>query len=105
MNLTGRRIECAHGLGRPCSGLPGYRLDPVPAGAFHIRLVARYCVGDVAGERGNRAASIEAWNRRDWITMSSLYRSDAVIDWSRARGPLKGVYRGEREREAFVDQW
>src|SRR6185295_1365781 len=32
----------------------------------------------------------EAWNR-----------PEAEIDWSRSRGPLKGVYRGDREREAF----
>jgi ketosteroid isomerase-like protein len=49
--------------------------------------------------------SIEAWNRRDPITLSALWRSDAVIDWSRARGPLKGVYRGEGEREAFRDEF
>ena len=47
---------------------------------------------------------IEAWNRRDPITWSSLWRSDAVIDWSRARGLLRGVYRGERERQAFWDE-
>jgi ketosteroid isomerase-like protein len=45
--------------------------------------------------------SIEAWNRRDLTTLSALWRSDGEIDWSRARGPLKGVYRGHREREAF----
>jgi ketosteroid isomerase-like protein len=44
---------------------------------------------------------IEAWNRRDLPTLLALWRSDAEIDWSRARGPLKGVYRGHREREAF----
>ena len=48
---------------------------------------------------------IDAYNRRDRITMAALWRSDAVIDWSRARGPDKGVYRGEREREAFDDEF
>ena len=43
----------------------------------------------------------EAWNRRDLRTWLALYRPEAEIDWSRSRGPLKGVYRGDREREAF----
>ena len=47
----------------------------------------------------------DAWNRRDRIMLLALWRSDAVIDWSRARGPLKGVYRGEVERMAFVDEF
>jgi ketosteroid isomerase-like protein len=45
----------------------------------------------------------EAWNRRDLPTWLALYRSDAEIDWSRARGPFKGVYRGHDEHEAFWD--
>ena len=49
--------------------------------------------------------SIEAWNRRDWITVSALWRSDGILDWSRAQGPFKGVYRGERERQAFFDDF
>jgi ketosteroid isomerase-like protein len=44
---------------------------------------------------------IEAWNRRDLTTISAQWRSDGEIDWSRARGPLKGVYRGHAERETF----
>jgi ketosteroid isomerase-like protein len=44
---------------------------------------------------------IEAWNRRDLATWMASYSPDAEIDWSRARGPFKGVYRGPREREAF----
>ena len=43
----------------------------------------------------------EAWNRRDLATMLALYRSDAEIDWSRSRGPLKGVYRGHGGLKAF----
>ena len=31
------------------------------------------------------------------------FSPDAVIDWSRSRGPFKGVYRGPRERKAFWD--
>ncbi len=43
----------------------------------------------------------EAWNRRDLATWLALFPSDGEIDWSRARGPLKGVYRGEGELEVF----
>jgi ketosteroid isomerase-like protein len=49
--------------------------------------------------------SIEAWNRRDLTTGSALWRSDAEIDWSRARGPLKRVYRGYGGRETFWDEF
>ena len=44
---------------------------------------------------------IEAWNRRDLTTWLATFRSDADIDWSRSRGPLKGVYRGDGEHAAF----
>ena len=44
---------------------------------------------------------VEAWNRRDLRTWLALFRPDAEIDWSRARGPLKGVYRGHGELDAF----
>jgi ketosteroid isomerase-like protein len=43
----------------------------------------------------------EAWNRRDLVTLLALWRSDAEVDWSRSRGPLKGVYRGHCELETF----
>jgi hypothetical protein len=36
----------------------------------------------------------EAWNRRDLRTWLASFRSDAEIDWSRARALFKGVYRG-----------
>jgi ketosteroid isomerase-like protein len=49
--------------------------------------------------------AIEAWNRRDLRTWLATFRSDAEIDWSRARGPLKGVYRGSGEVEALWNQW
>ncbi|MDX6605465.1 MAG: SnoaL-like domain [Solirubrobacterales bacterium] len=45
----------------------------------------------------------EAWNRRDLTAWLAFFRSDAEIDWSRSRGPLKGVYRGHGECEAFWD--
>jgi len=36
-------------------------------------------------------------------TWLDSFRSGAEIDWSRSRGPLKGVYRGRRELETFWD--
>jgi ketosteroid isomerase-like protein len=48
---------------------------------------------------------IEAFNRRDQRAWLATFRSDAEIDWSRARGPLKGVYRGHGELETFWDAW
>ena len=45
----------------------------------------------------------EAWNRRDLTTWSASFSSGGEIDWSRSRGPLKGVYRGRAEREVFWD--
>jgi ketosteroid isomerase-like protein len=46
---------------------------------------------------------VEAWNRCDLTTWLATFRSDAEIDWSRARGPFKGVYRGHGELEVFWD--
>jgi ketosteroid isomerase-like protein len=43
----------------------------------------------------------EAWNRRDLTVWSATFHPDAEIDWSRSRGPLKGVYRGHGEHEVF----
>jgi ketosteroid isomerase-like protein len=48
---------------------------------------------------------IEALNRRDVATMSDLWRSDGEVDWSRARGPLKGVYRGRSEYESLLNEF
>jgi ketosteroid isomerase-like protein len=48
---------------------------------------------------------IEAWNRRDLTAWLASFHSDAEIDWSRSRGPLKGVYRGHSELEAFWDEF
>jgi len=45
----------------------------------------------------------EAWNQRDRTTWLALFSSGAELDWSRSRGPLKGVYRGNREFEVFWD--
>jgi ketosteroid isomerase-like protein len=48
---------------------------------------------------------VEAWNRRDLQTWLALFSSDAEIDWSRARGPFKGVYRGREGQQAFWSVW
>jgi ketosteroid isomerase-like protein len=45
----------------------------------------------------------EAWNRRDLTAWLALYSSGPELDWSRSRGPLKGVYRGHGELEVFWD--
>ena len=48
---------------------------------------------------------LEAWNRRDLTAMSALWRSDGEVDWSRARGPLKGVYRGRGGLQTFWSEF
>ena len=47
----------------------------------------------------------EAWNRQDLTTWLALFPSDGEMDWSRSRGPLKGVYRGHGELEAFWNEF
>ncbi|MCD6015521.1 MAG: hypothetical protein K0R88_1605 [Solirubrobacterales bacterium] len=49
--------------------------------------------------------AIEAWNRRDVPITRALWHPEAEVDWSRSRGPLKGVYRGREEVEAFQDEF
>jgi ketosteroid isomerase-like protein len=48
---------------------------------------------------------IEAWNRSDLTAYLATFRSDAEIDWSRARALYKGVYRGHAEHETFWDEF
>ena len=43
----------------------------------------------------------DAWNRCDRGAWLATLTSDAEIDWSRSRGPLKGVYRAHGEHEVF----
>jgi len=43
----------------------------------------------------------KAWNRRDLMAWSASLSSSAEIDWSRARAPFRGVYRGHDEHETF----
>jgi ketosteroid isomerase-like protein len=47
----------------------------------------------------------DAYHRRDLMTLLALWRSDAEIDWSQSRGPLKGVHRGIPEIEAFWNEF
>jgi ketosteroid isomerase-like protein len=47
----------------------------------------------------------EAWNQRDLAAWLASFRSDAEIDWSRARALYKGVYRGREQQEAFWDEF
>jgi ketosteroid isomerase-like protein len=49
--------------------------------------------------------SQDAWNRCDLPTWLGWYRSDAEIDWSRSRGPLRGVYRGHDELKVFWNEF
>jgi ketosteroid isomerase-like protein len=44
---------------------------------------------------------IQAFNGRDLTRAFSVWSSDAEIDWSRSKGPLKGVYRGHAELKRF----
>jgi len=49
--------------------------------------------------------AIEALNRRDLTTLVALNRPDGELDWSRAQGPLKGVYRGRSGLETFLAEF
>jgi ketosteroid isomerase-like protein len=49
--------------------------------------------------------AIEASNRRDVPMARALWHTEAEVDWSRSRGPLKGVYRGREEVETFQDEF
>jgi ketosteroid isomerase-like protein len=46
---------------------------------------------------------LEAWNRCDQKAWLASFHPDAELDWSRSRGPLKGVYLGPDRREVFWD--
>jgi ketosteroid isomerase-like protein len=49
--------------------------------------------------------AIDASNRRDVLMARALWHTEAEVDWSRSRGPLKGVYRGREEVETFQDEF
>ena len=46
---------------------------------------------------------IAAYNRRDIEGMLENWTADAIIDWSRSRGPDAGVYRGQDEIRRFTE--
>jgi ketosteroid isomerase-like protein len=48
---------------------------------------------------------IVAWNQRDLTAWMAEFHPDAEIDWSRSRGPLKGVYRDEGLEVFWADFW
>jgi ketosteroid isomerase-like protein len=48
---------------------------------------------------------LEAWNRRDKAAYVASFRSDAEIDWSRARAPFRGFYRGREQQKAFWEEF
>jgi ketosteroid isomerase-like protein len=43
----------------------------------------------------------DAWNRRELTAWLASFHSNSEVDWSRSRGPLKGVYRGEGGLKTF----
>jgi ketosteroid isomerase-like protein len=47
--------------------------------------------------------ALNAWNRRDLTAWLACMRSDAEIDWSRAQGPFRSVYRGHPAHRDFWD--
>jgi ketosteroid isomerase-like protein len=50
--------------------------------------------------------AIDAFNRRDIDEMLSLAGDDFEYDWSRSRGPNRGVYKGPEGFFEFLgDQW
>jgi ketosteroid isomerase-like protein len=51
-----------------------------------------------------RAAN-DAFNRRDLTATLAFWSSDGEMDWSRANGPFRGVYRGHHELEAFRNEF
>ena len=50
-------------------------------------------------------AVIDAGNRRDREELERLYSPEAELDWSRSRGPLRGVYRGREEIRTFSKEF
>jgi ketosteroid isomerase-like protein len=52
---------------------------------------------------GTVQRQFDAWNRHDLKTWLASFHPDAELDWSRSRGPLKGVYRSHERREVFWD--
>jgi ketosteroid isomerase-like protein len=53
--------------------------------------------------------SVDAWNRRDLDALVEGWTPDAVMDWSRSRGPEADVYRGHDQilefAQGFLTAW
>jgi ketosteroid isomerase-like protein len=50
--------------------------------------------------------SVDAWNGRNQKAWLALYHPDVDVDWSRSRGPLKGLYHGRAALQSFWnDYW
>jgi ketosteroid isomerase-like protein len=49
--------------------------------------------------------AIGAWNRRDLKAWLDSFHPEAELDWSRSRGPLKGLYHGHAGIESFWGDW
>ena len=88
---------------------PGCRrsaLDEKQHRALHGKQysAARYCVGDVGGERGDRARDLDAVARRDDVTPYEVYAEDIVWDLSNSGRELmltKPVYQGHEGVRQF----
>jgi len=53
-------------------------------------------------------AAVDAMNRQDFDAFSRAWTADAELDWSRAVGPLHGVYGVDRMRwfwDELLDPW
>ena len=48
---------------------------------------------------------LDAFNRRDLAAALAVWSPDAEVDWSRSKGPLKGVYRGHQGLESFWNEF
>ena len=49
--------------------------------------------------------AVEAYNRDDTAGILETWADDAVLDWSRSRGPDAGVYRGHDQIRSFHEQF
>jgi ketosteroid isomerase-like protein len=48
-------------------------------------------------------AGYDALNAGDLDSLMELWAPDIEVDWSRTRGPLRGVYRGEEAQRLLID--
>jgi ketosteroid isomerase-like protein len=50
-------------------------------------------------------ASLDAYRRRDTVTLRALNHPDMELDWSASRGFQAGIYRGFDEALRFYDEY